>query len=58
MEVLGDLHGTMSFQGLYLRQMGDQEPIAEILDKFTKLAEVPDAVPVAKDKTKWNLVDY
>ena len=39
MSVLGDLHESMSFGGTYLRQMGDQEPVAEILEKFTKMAE-------------------
>ena len=39
MEALGDLHGSMSFGSTFLHQMGDQEPVAEILDKFTRLAE-------------------
>jgi len=39
MKVLGDMHGTMAFNNLKLNQMGDREPVSEIIDKFTKLAE-------------------
>ena len=43
MKVVGDLHQSMSFGGTYLRQMGEQEPVALILDKFTCM--VDDVVP-------------
>jgi len=39
MKILGEMHDTISFNNLKLNQMGDAEPVAEILEKFTKLAE-------------------
>jgi hypothetical protein len=45
MTVVGDLHETMSFAGTNLRQMGEQEPVAMILDKFTSM--VDDVIPTA-----------
>ena len=39
MSVVGDLHESMSFGGTNLRQMGDQEPVAMILDKFTVMVD-------------------
>ena len=55
MKVLGDLHNSMQFSAVNLRQMGDQEPVAEILEKFTRLAESSDdtkAASAAKGKGK------
>lgn len=40
MKVLGDMHDTISFNSLKINQMGDAEPVAELLSKFTRLAEV------------------
>lgn len=39
MKILGEMHDSISFNNLKLNQMGDAEPVAEILEKFTKLAE-------------------
>ena len=52
MKVLGDLHNSMTFSGMNLRQMGDQEPVAEILEKFTRLAETDETKPATAAKGK------
>ena len=50
MQVLGDLHKSMYFSSMRLHQMGDQEPVAEILEKFTRLAEMDTAAKAPAGK--------
>ena len=50
MKILGEMHDTISFNSLKLNQMGDAEPVAEILEKFTKLAETSDDKAPVKPK--------
>ena len=42
MKILGEMHDTITFNSLKLNQMGDSEPVAEILEKFIKMAETGD----------------
>ena len=44
------MHDTISFNNLKLNQMGDAEPVAEIIEKFTKLAETSDEKAPVKPK--------
>ena len=50
MKILGEMHGSISFNNLKLNQMGDAEPVAEILEKFTRLAETDDVKAPVKGK--------
>lgn len=50
MKILGEMHASITFNSLKLNQMGDAEPVAEILEKFTKLAETDDNKAPVKPK--------
>ena len=50
MKILGEMHDGISFNNLKLNQMGDAEPVAEILEKFTRLAETDDVKAPVKGK--------
>jgi len=50
MKILGEMHDTINFNSIKLNQMGDAEPIAEILERFTKLAEMSDEKAPVKPK--------
>ena len=39
MEILHELHASMRFAGTKLQNMGEGEPVVQILDKVTKVAE-------------------
>jgi len=35
MELIGDLYGSISFSGFEINHMGEDDPIAQIVSKFT-----------------------
>ena len=39
MDVIEHLYQTMSFSSLEINQIGDNDPVAELVQRFTKLAE-------------------
>ena len=39
MDLIGDLYSSVRFGSLYINHMGEEDPIAQIVSKFTKMAE-------------------
>ena len=40
MDVIQYLYSTMSISSLEVNQMGENDPVAELVGRFTKLAEI------------------
>lgn len=40
MDLIGDLYSSVRFGSLQINHMGEEDPIAQIVSKFTKMAEI------------------
>jgi len=38
-ELIGDLYGSISFSSFRINHMGDEDPIAQMVSKFTRMAD-------------------
>ena len=39
MNLIGELYGSLSFGGMNINHMSEQDPIAQIVEKFTTMAK-------------------